>query len=174
VERPVRLFQLALAVWVGVWLVALPLRLRHHSLPNLLARLTPAARGRRSRSPHELDRAVRVVVKICQRRCFRLSIFPRACLRQALTLYYILSRLGHPVTIHFGVHKAGDVLHGHSWITVDGLPVMESLPPGIFRQVYSYASVLACGLRADQDDGREGRIIEGEVDGHDAHAAHTR
>jgi hypothetical protein len=135
VERPVRLSQLGLAVWIGMWLLILPLRLRHASLPGLLARCTAVARERPSRSPHEIDRAVRLVVKICHLRCFRGSVFPRACLRQALALYYVLTRLGVPVTIHFGVHKAGATLHGHSWVTVQGRPVAERTPPVVFHHV---------------------------------------
>jgi hypothetical protein len=146
-KRPVRLSQLTLAVWVGVWLLVLPLRLRHYSLPGLLERCTAAARGRPSRSPQEMDHAVRMVVKICHLRCFRWSVFPRACLRQALAMYYVLTWLGVPVTIHFGVHKAGASLHGHSWVTVRGTPVAERTHPAVFHCVYSYPAASSWARR---------------------------
>jgi Transglutaminase-like superfamily len=42
---------------------------------------------------------------------------------------YTLSRLGYPVAMHFSVYTAGEALRGHSWVTVDGRPVAECLPP---------------------------------------------
>jgi hypothetical protein len=169
-----RCSQLGLAVWIAAWLLTLPLRLRHTSLPGLLERRTAMTKGQLRSSPQEIEPIVRVVVWVSQWRLFRLPLFPRACLRQALALYTVLSRLGYPVTIHFGVHKAGDALQGHSWITVHGRPVAESLPAGIFQQVYTYASVPTCGPRADCGaGGRESQHTEGASDGYHAHAAHT-
>jgi hypothetical protein len=95
----------------------------------------------------EMDGVVRVVVWVSHRWLFRLLGFPRACLRQSLALYYVLTRLGYPVTIHFGVQKVGAVLHGHSWVTVQGTPVAESTPLGDFQQVYTYASATARALQ---------------------------
>jgi hypothetical protein len=116
--------------------------LRWHPLPAILRRLTPV-RGRRERgSLLELDHATRVVVWVCRLRCFRLPIFPRACLRRALALYYVLTRLGYAVEIHFGIRGAGETLHGHSWVTVQGEPVAERARLDAFTIVYSYPSVV--------------------------------
>jgi hypothetical protein len=46
--------------------------------------------------------------------------------------------MGYPVTIHFGVHKVEEALHGHSWVTVQGQIVAESMPVEVFHEVYSY------------------------------------
>jgi hypothetical protein len=62
-------------------------------------------------------------------------------LRQALALYHVLTRLGYPVVIHFGVQKDGELLRGHSWITLRGTPVAEAIPAGVFHSVYAYSSM---------------------------------
>lgn len=139
----VRLGQLSAAVWLtvrlGVWLCGLPLRLRRHSLPALLEHLTRTCGCSTPSNPAELDHMVRVVVWLCQRRPFRGPWFPRACLRQALALYYILTRRGYPVAIHFGVARDGAELQGHSWVTVAGQMVAERAPSDTFRSIYSYS-----------------------------------
>jgi hypothetical protein len=125
-----------LRIRVGLWLCGLPLRLRAYSLPSLLHRLTLAHRTRDCRL--EMDAAVATVVRLCQARLFRFPLFPRSCLRQALALYYVLTRLGYPVVVHFGVRKEGEELHGHSWVTYQGTPVAERTRTDLFTIVYSY------------------------------------
>jgi hypothetical protein len=136
-----------IALRLSVWFLALPLRLRRYSLPELLKCLTPVQGQRLWSRPPDMDRLVRMVVWVSHRRLFRLPGFPRACLRQSLALYYVLTRLGYPVTIHFGIQKAGETLRGHSWVTVQGTPVAELRPPKDFRQVYAYASTTARTLQ---------------------------
>jgi Transglutaminase-like superfamily len=85
-----------------------------------------------------MDQAVRVVRRVCRLRCFRGPWFPQACLRQALALLYTLSRLGYPVAIHFGVYTAGEALRGHCWVTVDGRPVAEHIPPVALHTIYAF------------------------------------
>jgi hypothetical protein len=87
-----------------------------------------------------MDQAVRMVVRVCRLKLFRLPLFPRACLRQSLALYYALARLGYPVQIHFGVQKKGKRLYGHSWVTLHGRPVAEKARIEVFKAVYSYPS----------------------------------
>jgi hypothetical protein len=136
-----RLSQLWWALRVGVWLCGLPIRWRLHSLPGLLQHLTPAP-GRALRPGLlELDHAVRIVRRICRLRLFHGPLFPQACLRQSLALYYILTRLRYPFEIHFGVYKAGEALRGHSWVTVDGRAVAERIPPQALQAIYSFPEV---------------------------------
>ena len=125
---------------MGLWLCGLPLRLRCVlPCPSSSTRLTLARRTRGHRL--EMDATViETVVRLCQARLFRLPLFPRPCLRQALALYYVLTRLGYPVAIHFGVRKEGEELHGHSWVTVQGTPVAERTRTDLFTTVYSYPS----------------------------------
>ena len=106
------------------------------------------------RGPLEMDQAVRIVRRICRLRCFRGPLFPQACLRQALALYHLLSRLGYPVAIHFGVYKAGEALRGHSWVTVDGKPVAERLPPEALQTIYAFPAAVS---HASQERSRAGR-----------------
>jgi hypothetical protein len=143
-EQSGRLSQCWCAVRVGVWLLGLPIRLQRQSLPRLLERLAVAKGPPSSGGPQEMDRMVRLVIWVCHLRCFRPPLFPRACLRQALALYYTLRRLGYPVAIHFGVHKAEEALHGHSWVTVQGQIVAEPRPVEVFHEVYSYPPAIAC------------------------------
>jgi hypothetical protein len=127
-----------------VWLLGLPIRLHRQSLPKLLDRLAVVQGQASFSSPQEMDRMVRLVVRVCHLRCFRPPLFPRACLRQALALYYTLRRLGYPAAIHFGIHKAEEALHGHSWVTVQGQIVAESMPVKTFHEVYSHPPANAC------------------------------
>jgi hypothetical protein len=94
---------------------------------------------------------VQLVVRVCQLRVFRSRLFPRACLRQSLALYYVLSRVGYPVIIHFGVRKEEDTLQGHSWVTVQGTPVAEQTPADVFHVVYVYPPAISCS--ADHETG---------------------
>jgi Transglutaminase-like superfamily len=139
-ELKVLLSQYWFAVRLGVWLCWLPILLRVHTLPALLQRLTPVRGRQQSRSPPEMDRAVRMVVRLCQLRLFRGPMFPRPCLRQALALYYVLIRMGYPVEIHFGVYKEGEDLCGHSWVTVQGMPVAERMLGEACKVIYSFPS----------------------------------
>jgi hypothetical protein len=136
-----RLRELLFAAWVAVWLCGLPVRLHRHGLPALLARLTP----RRTPLPlwyaPEPVRAVAIVRRLCRLRCFAGRWFPRLCLRQSLSLYYVLARLGLPVSLSIGVLKDDGTLQGHAWVTVDGVPVAEGRPPEeAFRPIFVWES----------------------------------
>src|SRR5262249_19512043 len=121
------------------WLCLLPIFLRVRSLPSLLRRFT-LLHEKPKRSPLEMDRAVQIVVRLCQMRLFYLPIFPRVCLRQSLALYHVLDRMGYPVEIHFGVLKDGNNVYGHSWVTMQGEPLADPARGGMFKLVYSYPS----------------------------------
>jgi hypothetical protein len=139
-SRVLRLWQLWWAVRVGIWFCGLPVRLRLYSLPGLLQRLTPARGRQQLCSSRELESLVAIVGQLGERRPFRGAVFPRACLRQALALYYVCTRLGHPVTIHFGVAKVGETLEGHSWVTIEGQVVADRTWTDLFQVVYAYPS----------------------------------
>jgi Transglutaminase-like superfamily len=132
------------AIWlglrVGLWLCALPFRLHWYGLPSLLARLTPQGELVPSQQGLDVDSVAWVTGWVCRRRLFHSRLFPRLCLRQAQALYAVLSRLGYPVTIHIGVTKDGDVLHGHSWVTVHGHPLGERGAVEAFRILYAAGS----------------------------------
>ena len=85
-----------------------------------------------------------MAVRVSQLPLFRLPIFPGACLRRALALYYVLSRLGCPVQIHFGVQKGGHSLDGHSWVTLRGAPIADPDGAAAFSTVYSFPSTRSC------------------------------
>jgi hypothetical protein len=138
VNDPVRFLSKAMLVSdLFLWLFWLPVTLRIHTLPILLKRV---ARNKRHKSKMPLKDAVGIVMRICNLRPVRSRIFPKRCLRQSLTLYRTLSQMGYPVEIHFGIHKDGDDLKGHSWVTIQGKPVAERTGMKIFRSVYSQPS----------------------------------
>ncbi len=130
------LSQYWLAVRVGLFLCSLPLRVRRQALPLLLERL--ASPGRRpivgALDPERVCRSCGASARLG---VFRLPIFPKLCLRQSLTLFRFLSRMGHPVEIRFGVRKNGKDLGGHSWVVLDGRALGERDPADDFRTIYS-------------------------------------
>jgi hypothetical protein len=120
-----------------LWLFWLPVTLRIHTLPILLERV---ARNKRHKRKMPLKDTAGIVMRISNLRPFRSRIFPKRCLRQSLTLYRTLSQMGYPVEIHFGIHKDGGHLQGHSWVTIQGRPVAEGSGMETFRSVYSHPS----------------------------------
>lgn len=144
IRHPVRerfLQKVTLALSVALWLFRLPIIVRIYSLSGLLERLKRTARSQKKQTALELKEAVPIVTRICYVRLFGSRVFPRACLRQSLTLYRALTRMGYPVEIHFGVRKAGDDLLGHSWVTIEGKPLADGTQTYLFNAVYSYSSV---------------------------------
>jgi hypothetical protein len=125
-----------LALDVVLWLLMLPIMLRMHTIPALLARV--AARAKQKRNPMtELEEAVAIAVRICELQPFRSPFFPKPCLRRSLTLYRTLINMGYHIEIHFGVSKHDDKFTGHSWVTMKGKPVADTCT-AIFTAVYTY------------------------------------
>ena len=152
IRHPVRerfLQKVTLALSVALWLFRLPIIVRIYSLSGLLERLTRTGRSHKKQTALVLKEAVPIVTRICYLRLFGARVFPRACLRQSLTLYRVLTRMGYPVEIHFGVRKAGDDLQGHSWVTIEGKPVADRTRMDVFKAVYSYPSV-SCPSISDE------------------------
>ncbi|MDH3282231.1 MAG: lasso peptide biosynthesis B2 protein [Gammaproteobacteria bacterium] len=135
-----RVTDYCLALRAGVWLLGLPVRLHVYTLPGLLQRLTP------SQPPHkdldeadaDIDRTARIVRRVARLPVFRLSVFPRICLRQSLALYWILRKMGLSAEIHFGVRKEDKDMRAHCWVTVRGEPLLETAQLTGFRRLYSY------------------------------------
>ena len=129
-----------LAARVGLFLCSLPLRVRRQRLPLFLERLASPAGRRIVASDLETRRIVQIVRRVAGLGIFRLPIFPRLCLRQSLALFFFLSRMGHPVEIHFGVRKDGRDLDGHSWVSLGGRVLGEREPANHFRTIYSHSA----------------------------------
>lgn len=133
-ETPTRLRFIATAAQAFVILLALPIGYRRRSLPDLLRRLES------SRFPCPLSPAqiARIVRRVAIMRVFRTRVFPRACLRRALTSFAILSGRCPSSTFVIGVQVTPDGIGAHSWVTVDGQPVDERRSVDDFRIVYTY------------------------------------
>ena len=126
------------AARVGVWLCRTAVSVRSDSLPALCRKASasrPISAGRL-----DLARVVAIVVRVCQLPLFSVPCFPRPCLRQSLALYRELTRMGYPATIHFGVRRDGSELAGHSWVTVNGVPVAEPRSISSLAVTYSYSA----------------------------------
>lgn len=122
---------------IGV-LCLLPVLEKFHSLPALLTRLTPSRPDRKVPGDDEMDRVVLLVRRLCHRRPFRSALFPKACLRQSLVLYHVLTHKGYPVEFHLGARKQGEELICHSWLTLFEKPVGEREIPKVIRTLYCY------------------------------------
>jgi hypothetical protein len=120
-----------------LWLLWLPVILRIQTISILLKRLR-RSEAYVKKTPMELREAIGIVTRVCNLSIFRSQIFPQLCLRQSLTLYRTLSRMGYPVVIHFGVRKDDKNFQGHSWVTIHGESVADTVPDGHFKVVYSY------------------------------------
>jgi hypothetical protein len=76
---------------------------------------------------------------------FRLPIFPRTCLREALALYHVLSHAGQPVEFCVGVRKNEEDLLAHSWVSLHGTPIVPADRENGFKLLYSYPGALVDG-----------------------------
>jgi hypothetical protein len=117
----------------------LPFLEKFHALPALLNRLAPVRVKQNTGDPAAMARAVRLIARICHSRPFRLSIFPKACLRQSLVLYHTLTHMGYPIQFHIDARKEADEFNAHSWVTfIKGGLVAERTDIGELKIVYSY------------------------------------
>jgi hypothetical protein len=138
-------------------LLALPIGYRRRSLPDLLRRLE------RQRTLCDLPAAqvAGIVRRLSTLRIFRNRLFPRVCLRRALTSFALLS--GGPSSPRFviGVRPASEGVNAHSWIEIDGHPLQELRPLETFRIVYSYPGKSVQGLPNSDDDPMIARVLDG-------------
>jgi len=86
---------------------------------------------------------ISVVRRVCGLSLFSLPLFPRVCLRQSLSLYRELTGMGYTTAIHFGVRREGGELIGHSWVTVNGIPIAEPSAVSSLSITYSYSASTA-------------------------------
>jgi Transglutaminase-like superfamily len=136
--------RLWLATRVGAWLCVLPLRWRAYGLTSVLERIGPAGRPR-PESSSEIDSTIRVVRRVAALRLFRLPIFPRTCLREALALYHVLSHAGQPVEFCVGVRKCEGDLLAHSWVSLHGTPIVPADRECGFKLLYAYPDARGAG-----------------------------
>jgi Transglutaminase-like superfamily len=134
-----------------LWLLRLPVMLRIRTIPLLLKNLGRSENYKRN-VLIELQDAVEIVTRICGLSVFRARVFPKLCLRQSLTLYRTLSRMGYPVQIHFGVINDANGFQGHSWVTVEGKAVADTARSEIFKAVYSYSSAYSLPASSDRSE----------------------
>lgn len=102
---------------------SLPAWYESHSLPDLLAQLTPSAPDLTDVNPEDLRGLVDAIADLDWRSPFGV------CLRRALLRYHFLRRAGIELGIVFGVrfrqtHETAGIA-GHAWNTLAGRPYHE-------------------------------------------------
>lgn len=114
---------LPLCLYIAAFIAGAPRAIASQNLPAFIARLRTHAPKARA------ERIVRL-------RSFVLSrpMFGRAntCYVRALTLYRFLDADENALRVHFGIERrehAGERLHGHAWVTLDG-EMLEG-PPAV-------------------------------------------
>jgi hypothetical protein len=109
-----------LLIEMMLWSLVLPVVKRLIPIRRL-ARLMWSSGGSARRSEQE------EAVLRHARRLSRLRPSARAnCLERSLLAYRFLSRVGSDPRLILGMHRDGQTLAGHAWITVGGKPVYES------------------------------------------------
>lgn len=129
--------------------LALPARLRRHSLPGLLDSLS-ACPPIDAVMP-DPQRAAQIASRIARMRVFRMSLFPRLCLRRSLVLFGRLRHMGWPAEFVIGVLSDRGALRAHSWVTLNGKALLEPPSTSRYRTVYTYP-LEASGIASDSGE----------------------
>ncbi len=125
---------------IFIFLTILPLLLKTFSLKRLMELLSSD-----SKQAHdsEISEKLLALTNLILYRNF--WIYKNICLKRSLTLYYFLSKMGHEVSIYYGVKKGEalenkDILDGHSWIELNGeiFNDTDKDAPHIYQVTYSY------------------------------------
>lgn len=132
---------LRLFSWSLLTIFAAAVLVRTRRLPSLLRYLNrPAHADAHQKARQEPDfRSLDRVRRYSHAIITRLLRSQRPCLLRSLVLSRYCWKHGVPASIHFGVRTDIDGLTGHSWVTLDGIPLGESeegLRP--YVPVYSY------------------------------------
>jgi hypothetical protein len=104
------------------WAPSLPVLKRVLPLPRLVALM--AKEPRRSPRDPELERRIVRMARLVYRG--RRGTFRDNCLERSLVTYRFLGRAGADPELVVAMSKGEDGLHGHVWVTVEGLPVHEN------------------------------------------------
>src|SRR5262249_40074529 len=84
-----------------------------------------------------LYRAFSIVLRVSELRIFELPLFPKACMRRSLALYYALRRLAHEVEIHSCVRKDRAGLRVPSGVMLAGGPLGQQTQAA-FQPIFKY------------------------------------
>ncbi len=122
-DRKARAIDLA-ARAIAVRIAAAPL-LRARSLPGVLASITPSKSSPLPRD--EAERAIAIAESIVS----RARVLPDTCLYRSLARYAALRRAGHAARFVMAVANSEPEIEGHAWVEIDGIPVGETLDPGL-------------------------------------------
>lgn len=136
-QRPMRGTGLPLWLAVGHFLMRAPSRLARNELPAFLAKLAA-----QPRDGSDFARVTRL-----SRRWLRL--FPLrsrdTCYLRSLVFFRFIDARGGDLCVHFGVDEpqAGERLHGHAWVSLDGklLNPPATLAEGRLREIYRFSTL---------------------------------
>jgi hypothetical protein len=119
---------------IGLFIWRLPRELESRPLNQVLAKM----RGARRVRAEDVDAGVRRIAKI-RRRWLRLRFWTgrNTCYTRALVMFRFVDPNGGVLEFHLGAEPArvaGANIHGHAWVTLNGL-VLEPLPGSIASRV---------------------------------------
>jgi transglutaminase superfamily protein len=103
------------------WAPSLPVLKRVLPLPRLVALM--AKEPRRPLRDPELERRIVRMARLVYRG--RTGTFRDNCLERSLVTYRFLGRAGADPELVVAMSKGDQGVHGHVWVTVEGLPVHE-------------------------------------------------
>jgi len=105
---------------------------------RLLEWLDPPARRRIPFKKRDIERAQLgwKYVNFFLIHCFKVK---NPCLLRSLILFHLLRKQGLDAKIHFGIKDDVALSEGHSWLSLDGNPLLERTDPrSVYTDVYSY------------------------------------
>ena len=138
---PARMSGSGLPLWlaVGHFILRAPARLARIELPVFLARIA----GQPARRLRLFTR-----VECLARRWLRLPVMRSrdTCYLRSLVLFRFVDASGGDLCLHFGVDEprgAGERLHGHAWVSLDGqaLNPPGTLGEGRLKEIYRFSTL---------------------------------
>jgi hypothetical protein len=123
-------------LFVSAWilLIVFDLALRVLRFPRIQQLVSVGLKSRRNPAPGHVvvvSNRVQRMVELAARN----HIYPMTCLRQSLTLQWLLGRRGVRSVLKFGVRQQGFTIAAHSWIEYSG--ANEQWGPGAFVELVS-------------------------------------
>ncbi len=110
-------------------LIYYTLLLRFTSIQNILNRFTRAGNNLENQYGSMTDSEIMLdkVWRGCNFFLGKVFHTRKPCLRRTLVMYHWCCRYGIKVNVVIGVCKEGNVINGHSWLLINGIPLKENL-----------------------------------------------
>lgn len=151
---------LRLLAWSFLTILKAEYLLRATGLPTLLRRFgrgPSSGATQRETSPRPYGGSLERVRRYSNFIAMALLRSRRPCLLRCLVLYRYCRKAEIPVAIHFGVRQGLNGLEGHSWVSLDGVPLFETE-----EMLQTYATIYSFPEDGRNGDPRRFLAIAGE------------